>query len=57
MLIIDRGDYAIIRPVPNDPIMALRGAYATPGPTAEDARAVNRAAEAATEERRRGDAG
>jgi bifunctional DNA-binding transcriptional regulator/antitoxin component of YhaV-PrlF toxin-antitoxin module len=57
MLIVDRGDYAIIRPVPNDPITALRGAYATPGLTAEEARAADRAAEAGTEDRRRGNAG
>jgi len=54
VLIIDRGDYAIVRPVPDDPIEALRGAYASPGPAAEAARAANRATEAASEDRRQG---
>jgi len=52
VLVIDRGDYAIIRPVPDDPIEDLRGAYATPGPNADDARAADRSAEADSEERR-----
>ena len=56
VLIIDRGDYAIIRPVPDDPVEALRGTYATPGPASEDARSASRAAEAASEERRQADA-
>jgi bifunctional DNA-binding transcriptional regulator/antitoxin component of YhaV-PrlF toxin-antitoxin module len=57
VLIIDRGDYAIVRPVPDDPIEALRGAYAAHGPGSDagsDAiRAADRAAEAASEARRR----
>jgi len=52
VLVIDRGDYAIIRPVPDDPIGSLRGAHAGPGPTSEEARSANRAAEAASEKRR-----
>ena len=40
VLVIDRGDYAIVRPMPADPIVALRGAHAGPGPSVEDARAV-----------------
>jgi AbrB family looped-hinge helix DNA binding protein len=52
VLVIDRGDYAIIRPVPDDPIEDLRGAYDEPGPTADDARAADRSAEAGSEERR-----
>jgi bifunctional DNA-binding transcriptional regulator/antitoxin component of YhaV-PrlF toxin-antitoxin module len=56
VLIIDRGDYAIIRPVPDDPVDELRGAYTAPGPVSEDARSANRAAEAAAEERRQADA-
>lgn len=54
VLIIDRGDYAIVRPVPDDPITALRGAYATPGPATEEARASDRAAEAVSHDRRQG---
>jgi AbrB family looped-hinge helix DNA binding protein len=57
VLIIDRGDYAIVRPVPDDPIEELRGAYASPGPSAEAARAANRDAETASEDRRQGAAG
>ncbi len=53
VLIIDRGDYAIVRPVPDDPIAALRGAYATPGPTTD----TDRAAEAVSDDRRRDQVG
>ena len=45
VLVIDRGDYAIVRPVPADPLAALRGAHAGPGPTLNDARAAQRDAE------------
>jgi AbrB family looped-hinge helix DNA binding protein len=57
VLIIDRGDYAIVRPVPDDPIGALRGAYATPGPATDAVRASDRAAEAASDNRRQDQAG
>ena len=57
VLIIDRGDYAIVRPVPDDPIAALRGAYATPGPATDAARAADRAADAAGHDRRQGQDG
>lgn len=57
VLVVDRGDYAIVRPVPDDPIAALCGAYAAPGPTADEARAADRAGEAASEDRRRGTGG
>ncbi len=57
VLIIDRGDYAIVRPVPDDPVEALRGTYATPGPATDTARAADRASEAAAEDRRQGTAG
>jgi bifunctional DNA-binding transcriptional regulator/antitoxin component of YhaV-PrlF toxin-antitoxin module len=53
VLVIDRGSYAIVRPVPEDPITALRGSYAGPGPAAEDARTADRTAESDREERRR----
>jgi bifunctional DNA-binding transcriptional regulator/antitoxin component of YhaV-PrlF toxin-antitoxin module len=45
VLVIDRGDYAIVRPVPDDIIATLQGAFAGPGPTAEQARAAERAAD------------
>lgn len=57
VLIIDRGDYAIVRPVPDDPVEVLRGAYAAPGPATDAARAADRAAEAAADDRRQGTAG
>lgn len=45
VLVIDCGDYAILRPVPADPIAALRGAHAGPGPAIEQARAAAQEAE------------
>ena len=54
MLIIDRGEYAIVRPVPNDPIGALQAAYATPGPATDAVRVADRVAEAASVDRRQG---
>lgn len=45
VLVIDRGDYAIVRPIPADPITALRGAHAGPGPSTEQARAAEREAD------------
>ena len=52
VLVIDLGDYAIVRPVPADPISALRGKYARPGPSLEAIRADERAEEAEAEDRR-----
>jgi hypothetical protein len=57
VLIIDRGDYAIVRPVPEDPVESLRGSYAAPGPGTDTARASDRVAEAASDDRRQGEAG
>ena len=45
VLVIDRGDYAIVRPVPADPVAALRGAHAGTGPSTEQARAADRSAD------------
>jgi bifunctional DNA-binding transcriptional regulator/antitoxin component of YhaV-PrlF toxin-antitoxin module len=53
VLVIDRGDYAIVRPVPADVVSALRGKYAGPGPAVEQARADEREAEAKREPQRR----
>jgi len=52
VLVIDRGDYAIVRPIPENPLDALRGAHAGPGPTSEETRAAERTAE--NERERRG---
>lgn len=54
VLVVDRGDYAIVRPVPDDPVAALRGAHAGPGPTTDEARTAERRAEAELESHRRG---
>ena len=51
VLVIDRGDYAIVRPIPADPVTALRGAHAGPGPSTERARAAERTANREHEER------
>lgn len=51
VLVIDRGDYAIVRPIPLDPLTRLRGAHAGPGPSLEQARAADRAAEADRDQR------
>lgn len=42
VLVIDRGDYAIVRPIPEDSVASLRGAHAGPGPTTEASRAADR---------------
>jgi bifunctional DNA-binding transcriptional regulator/antitoxin component of YhaV-PrlF toxin-antitoxin module len=52
VLVIDKGDYAIVRPIPDDPVTALEGAHAGAGRTTEDARAAERDAEHAAEQRR-----
>lgn len=51
VLVIDRGDYAIVRPIPTEPLATLRGAHAGPGPSLEQARAVERAVEAERDQR------
>lgn len=51
VLVIDRGDYAIVRPIPADPLARLRGAHAGPGPSLEQARAAERTAEQEREQR------
>ncbi|MDA8183543.1 MAG: IS1634 family transposase [Actinomycetota bacterium] len=50
VLVIDRGDYAIVRPIPTDPLASLRGSHAGPGPALEQARAAERATEREREE-------
>jgi bifunctional DNA-binding transcriptional regulator/antitoxin component of YhaV-PrlF toxin-antitoxin module len=52
VLVIDQGRYAIVRPVPDDPISALRGAYAQPGADSEDLRTAERVAESERESAR-----
>lgn len=52
VLVIDKGDYAIVRPVPDDPVSALRGAHAGAGPSVDEARASARRDEAGHEDDR-----
>jgi hypothetical protein len=53
ILVIDRGDYAIIRPVPADPIAALKGVHAGTGQTTQETRETERSEDARAEQRRR----
>ncbi|MDZ7578912.1 MAG: AbrB/MazE/SpoVT family DNA-binding domain-containing protein [Candidatus Nanopelagicales bacterium] len=45
VLVIDRGDYAIVRPIPADIPSAVKGSMAGPGPSGDEVRATERAAE------------
>lgn len=52
VLFIDKGDHAVIVPMPEDPIQSLYGKYAGPGPTTDEMRAAYRREETEAEERR-----
>lgn len=52
VLLEDRGDALVVRPVPDDPIGAAIGSLAKPGLTSDQARAAFRADEVAAEDRR-----
>lgn len=54
VLVMDRGDYAIIAPMPDDPMEGLVGVFAGPGPTSDEIRAEDRRIEAEIEERKYG---
>jgi bifunctional DNA-binding transcriptional regulator/antitoxin component of YhaV-PrlF toxin-antitoxin module len=43
--VIDRGDLAVVRAVPDDPITYFRGRFAGPGPNTDQLRERERAAE------------
>lgn len=51
VLVIDCGDYAIVRPILADPLARLRGAHAGPGPRLEQARTAERTTEQELEQR------
>ncbi|MFZ0216794.1 MAG: AbrB/MazE/SpoVT family DNA-binding domain-containing protein [Candidatus Dormiibacterota bacterium] len=53
VIVVDRGDYVIVRPMPGDPITALAGIFAGPGPTTDDMRTAERVGDVEREERRR----
>jgi bifunctional DNA-binding transcriptional regulator/antitoxin component of YhaV-PrlF toxin-antitoxin module len=54
VLVIDRGDYAVVRPVPADPITALRSTHASDGLSTDDVRAAERAADVSRPRRGQG---
>lgn len=49
----DRGDHLVVKPLPDDPVAALRGLWKGQGPSSEELRAMARRDEAAAESRRR----
>ncbi len=52
VMVVDLGDRVIVRPLPEDPIDPLIGAYRDQGPPTERARREARTEEAANERRR-----
>ena len=46
MLVVDMGDRVVMRPLPPDPVAALRGKYAGRGPSTDEARREARAEDA-----------
>ena len=54
VLVEDRGDSLLVRPIPDDPVGAAMGSLAGPGPTIDEARAMLRDEDAADEDRRWG---
>ncbi len=52
VLVIDKGNYAIVRPIPDDPVTALRGSHSGAGPASDRVRADERADDAARDEMR-----
>ncbi len=53
VLVIDLGEYAIVRPIPADTVATLQGSHAGPGPTSDHARATEREADAEVQSRKR----
>lgn len=49
VLVVDRGDYAIVRPIPEDIPKALRGRFVDDGPTSEQMRSDERRQDAERE--------
>ena len=51
-MVLDRGEYVVVRPMPNDPVAALRGIFAGAEPTTNEMRRLARQEEIEAEERR-----
>jgi bifunctional DNA-binding transcriptional regulator/antitoxin component of YhaV-PrlF toxin-antitoxin module len=49
VVVVDLGDHIVMRPLPDDPVDALRGKYRHRGPSTDDARRRSRAGDGATE--------
>lgn len=54
VIVEDRGDSLVLRPLPDDPIEAAMGSLAGPGPTSDEMRRMYREEEAEAEERKYG---
>ncbi len=54
VIVEDRGDSLVLRPLPDDPIDAAMGSLAGPGPTSDEMRRMYREEEAEAEERKYG---
>jgi AbrB family looped-hinge helix DNA binding protein len=52
VVIDDRGDHIVVRPVPPDPVAALRGRFAGRGASSDEARRLAREEERRIEEER-----
>jgi len=52
VIVVDLGDRIVMRPMPKDPVSAVVGKYRGRGATSAQARATDRAAEAAVEVRK-----
>lgn len=53
VVVVDLGDRIVVRPLPAEPIKALRGKHAGRGPNSDVARRTARSEELAAERRRR----
>ena len=54
MIVDDRGDSLVLRPLPDDPIGAAIGSLAGPGPASDELRNISREEAAEIEERKWG---
>lgn len=54
VVVVDMGDYVVIRPAPDDPIAELRGKYAGRGPSSDEMRRTARKEDAEHEARHGG---